>query len=170
MNTLVLLLATAGAPAAQPVESMTPTSVPSGYQAGMTEQPQDSRPRFFSRIRGFFSRRPSGSDAAPQDSFPGYQGGMGGTGAFQASPYGAGAYQGGTYGAGAYQGGMYGAGGYQTYGTRSPSVTITGVSPAPMATPRISPVPSGSPVVGPEGVAPPVATTPSRGTPSGDPF
>jgi hypothetical protein len=77
MNTLVLLMATSFASAGDPVTviqySPTPTPASVSPDTGWTGQSQDSRPRFFPRIRALFSRRSQTGDQMPPDSYPSYQ-------------------------------------------------------------------------------------------------
>lgn len=69
MNTLVLLVAASCTPAADPPPVMETRMypVPAYSSAGVQElsaTPQESRPRFFARLRGLFSRKSHAADAS----------------------------------------------------------------------------------------------------------
>src|SRR5262249_53997174 len=74
MNTFVVLLMMTGTPG---VDSMPITgSVPSAnfVESGESERKSASRPRFFGRIQGFFSRRSRASDRSSPPSSPSQNG------------------------------------------------------------------------------------------------
>lgn len=81
MNTLVLLVAATCTPGAdpQPITEIRPYAAPTYVNSGAGVQewsgtPQESRPRFFSRLRGLFSRRSQTIEAAPASPSGYYQG------------------------------------------------------------------------------------------------
>lgn len=72
MNTLVLLVAATCTPGADPLPAVEtrPSAGPTYINPGVQEwsgPPQESRPRFFARLRGLFSRKSQTMDAAPPD-------------------------------------------------------------------------------------------------------
>lgn len=72
MNTLVLLVAASCTPAADPLPVMDTRTypVPAYTSAGaqdMSAMPQESRPRFFARLRGLFSRKSHTTDIQSPD-------------------------------------------------------------------------------------------------------
>src|SRR5947209_3714468 len=75
MNALVLLLMTS-VPAADPLPATTaaPAPFPSYTygQGSWSGQSEDSRPRFFGRIRGLFRRRSEGTNQVAPDTAPAY--------------------------------------------------------------------------------------------------
>ncbi len=80
MNTLVLLVAASCTPAADPMPVMETRSypVPSSVSAASQEwsgAPQESRPRFFARLRNLFSRR-SQTIEGPSPDLSGYSQGV----------------------------------------------------------------------------------------------
>jgi hypothetical protein len=72
MNTLVVLLVTTFAPGAEPVQLVQSPSIPSSNYAesGWSGQTQENRPRWFPRLRGFFTRRSQGNNPMPSASLP----------------------------------------------------------------------------------------------------
>lgn len=84
MNTLVLLVAATCAPAADPLPVMETRTypVPTYSNTGTQEwsgPPQESRPRFFARLRGLFSRRSQVTDGSSAN-LSGYSPSMTGNG------------------------------------------------------------------------------------------
>lgn len=80
MNTFVLLVAASCTAAADPLPVMETRTypVPSSISAATQEwpdTPQESRPRFFARLRGLFSRR-SRATAGPSPEFSAYSPGI----------------------------------------------------------------------------------------------
>ncbi len=80
MNTLVLLMAVSCTPAAgqTPVMETRPYAVPASVSAASQEftgAPQESRPRFFARLRGLFSRKPRTVEG-PSAEMSGYSQGI----------------------------------------------------------------------------------------------
>lgn len=72
MNTLVLLVAASCTPASDPLPVMEtrPYAVPGYANAGaqdLSAMPQESRPRFFARLRGLFSRKSHATDIQSPD-------------------------------------------------------------------------------------------------------
>ncbi len=80
MNTLVLLVAASCTPGADPLPVMdtrqyaVPRSVSAASQ-DLLDVPQESRPRFFARLRGLFGRR-SHSTTGPSPEMSGYSQGI----------------------------------------------------------------------------------------------
>ncbi len=80
MNTLVLLMAASCTPAADPMPVMdtrqyaVPRSVTAASQ-DLSDAPQESRPRFFARLRGLFGRR-SHTTGGPSPEMSGYSQGI----------------------------------------------------------------------------------------------